>query len=174
MSTITIALIMIGSIAAITLALVSISNKHQKEKKEKLLHQLSRVGTENNMFITKQEILNDGIIGLDSLNKKLLVLENNEDNFNWAIINLDEVKAFSVKKLYQATNIGTLKKRLMEEHLEKIVLQFELKDEKGKIEVPFFVFSKNHIYQLAELEQQAKYWEASLSKLITSKLKKTA
>jgi hypothetical protein len=174
MSSIIMALIIIGSIAAITLVLISINNKHQKRKKEKLLHRFSQMGSENNMSFTSQEILQDGIIGLDGLNKKLLILESSENDFNWTIINLEEVKACNVKKLYQATNRGTLKKRVMEEHLEKVVLQFELKDENGKIEIPFFSFGKNHIYQLAELEQKAKYWEASLSKLFTTKLKKTA
>ncbi|MFL5740206.1 MAG: hypothetical protein ACJ75B_08310 [Flavisolibacter sp.] len=174
MSTIIIALIIICSIATITLVLISINNKHKKRKREKLLNRFSQIGSENNMSFTSQEILQDGIIGLDGLNKKLLILESHEGNFNWTTITLEDVNACYVKKLYQATNIGTFKKRTMEEHLEKVVLQFELKDEKGKIEVPFFIFTKNHIYQLAELEQKAKYWEASLSKLLTSKLKNTA
>jgi hypothetical protein len=174
MSSIITALIIIGSIAAITLVLISINDKHQKRKREKLLHRFSQIGIENNMSFTSQEILQDGIIGLDGLNKKLLILESSEDDFNWTIINLEEVKACNVKKLYQVTNRGTLKKQVMEEHLEKLVLQFELKDKNEKIEIPFFSFGKNHIYQLAELEQKAKYWETSLSKLFTTKLKKTA
>jgi hypothetical protein len=174
MSTIAIASIIIGSIAIITLALVSINNKHQKRKKEKFVRRFSEIGTENNLSFTSQEIMHDGVIGLDGPNRKLLVLEGANDDFSWTIINLDEVKTCQVKKIYQATNAGTLKKQLIEEHLEKVVLQFELKDDKGRIEVPFFIFSKNHIYQLTELEKKARYWEASLSKLLSGQLKKTA
>jgi hypothetical protein len=174
MSSIFMALIIIGSVAAITLVLISINNKHQKRKREKLLHRFSQTGTENNMAFTSQEILQDAIIGLDGLNKKLLILESNENDITWTVINLEEVKACNVKKLYQTTNRGTLKKPELEDHLERIVLQFELKDENRKIEIPFFSFGKNHVFQLAELEQKARYWEASLSKLLTGNLKKTA
>ena len=70
--------------------------------------------------------------------------------------------------------MGTLKRKMTEEHIEKIVLQFEMKNEKGNIEIPFFVFSVNHIYQLAELEQKARHWEAILSKFINGRIKNTA
>jgi hypothetical protein len=174
MSSILTALVIVGSIAAITLVLIYVNNRHQKRKRQKLLHRFSMIGTENNMSFTSQEILQDGIIGLDGLNKKLLVLESSEHDLNWTIIKLEEVKSCSVKKLYQATNRGSLKKQVMEEHLEKLVLQFVLEGENRKVEIPFFNFGKNNIYQLAELEQKARYWEASLSKLLTTKHKKTA
>ncbi|MFL5788984.1 MAG: hypothetical protein ACJ748_13075 [Flavisolibacter sp.] len=174
MSTVSIALIIIGSIAAIILVLVYISNNDQKNKKEKILSQFNHAGTESNMSFISQELLHDRIIGLDGLNKKLLILESNEDDYDHTIINLQDVKACNVKKIYQATNIGTSRKPVIEQHLEKVVLLFEFKDEKRKIEMPFFDFSKNHIYQLAEMEQKAKFWEASLSKFITSSVKKIA
>lgn len=174
MSTIFVAVIIIAVIAIVTLILISSSKKHRKKAREKLLHRFSEFGTANELSFTSQEILNDGIIGLDGLNKKLVVLEKNEGEYDWCVLNLEEVKACNVRKIYQSTNAGTSKKQVMEEHLEKVVLQFELRDEKPRIDVPFFVFSKNHIYELAELEQKAKHWEVILSKMITGKVKKTA
>jgi hypothetical protein len=172
MSTIITALIVIGSIAAITLVLIYINNKHQEREREKLLHRFSQIARENKMSFTSHEVLQDGIIGLDGLSKKLLILQSSEDDLKWSIINLEEVKACNVKKLYQATNRGTLKKRVIEEHLEKVVLQFELKEEKEKIEIPFFIFSKNHLYQLAELEQKQSIGKPAFLNYYSPSLKK--
>jgi hypothetical protein len=132
------------------------------------------VGSENHLSFTSQEIVTGGIIGLDGLNRKLVILENNNGDYNWSIFNLEDIKSFSIKKIFMSANIGSMKKQNVQEHLDKIVLQFEMKDEKGKIEIPFFVFSENHIYQQAELEQKARHWEAILSKFITGQVKKTA
>jgi len=174
MSTILVAVIIIAVVTSISLVLVSISNKHRKQKKEKLLHQFSQLVTANSLSFTSQEILHHGIIGLDGLNKKLLILESNGEEHSWSVIKLEEVKTCNVKRIYQTINAGTLKKPVMEEHLEKIVLRFELKDEKSRIDVPFFVFSENHIYEIAELEEKAKRWETILSKMISDKVKKVA
>ena len=174
MSTILIAAILVTGIAAITITLVAINNKHQKKSRGRLLHRFSEVGSDNNLSFTSQEILNGGIIGLDGLNRKLVILEKNNDEFNWSVINLEDIKSCTVKKIFQATPIGALKRKTIEEHLEKIVLHLEMKNEKASIEIPFFVFSENHIYQLAEMEQKAKHWEAILSKFITGRIKKTA
>jgi hypothetical protein len=174
MSTITTTFIIIGVLAAIIFLLVSINNKHQKRKRNRLLDQFSQAASENNLSLSNQQVLPDAILGLDVMNRKLLVLESEDDAYKGTIINLDEVKSCSVKRQYLTTNAGTLKNRLMEEHLQKLVLEFSFKDEKRKIEIPFFHFNRNHIYQLKELEQKAKYWEDSLSQFIIGKTQKTA
>jgi hypothetical protein len=174
MSTIFVALILIAVVTSISLALVTISNRQRKKKTEKLLNWFSELGTLNNLSFTSQELLHNSIIGLDGLNKKLLILENHSEEHSWCVINLEEVETCNVKRLYQTTNAGSLKKPVMEEHLQKIVLRFGMKDGKTTTDVPFFAFSGNHITEIADLEQKAKHWETILCKMIPGKIKRTA
>jgi len=161
-----IAVVMVLVIAAISLILVRISNHHRKIKTQKMMHHFSQLGTSNALAFTSQEILQDVVIGLDGINRKLLILHNQHESFEWKVVDLAQVHNCSVKKVYLTSGPAHAR----EAHLDRLVLAIELKQGGGIMEVPFFTHSKNHIYQLAEMEQKAKYWVAVLSKLNTKDL----
>ena len=167
MSSLFVAAILVGSVAAICILLVSIHNKHKREAMNKLLKHFSQSGTENNLGFSSQEILNHCVFGLDGVNRKILVVTREDDYYGSFIIDLNEVKNCKVKKTYGAIKADDLKDHKLEQYLEKIVLQFELHG-KPSVEIVFYKNFDNHIYETQELEQKAKHWEAILSKMQTS------
>lgn len=130
----------------------------------KLLNYFRQIGVKHQLNFSSQEILLNCILGLDGIHRKVLIVAQEQDYYTSSIIDLDQVKNCTVKKLYGSIKVGQLRKRRLEEYLQKIVLHFELK--KGQpVEVEFYHHVNNHVYQVLELEQKAKYWEAILSKM---------
>src|SRR6478672_107713 len=104
MSTLFVATILVGSVVAICLFLISIHNKHKREAMNHLLNQFSRSGTENNLGFSSQEVLNNCVLGLDGVNRKILVVTKQDHDYTSLIIDLNEVKSCVVKKMF-----GTIK-----------------------------------------------------------------
>ena len=164
MSTILVAGILVGSLAAICLLLVIIHNKHKREAMDSILKHFSQLGTENGMSFSGQELLHHCILGLDGVSRKILVVTKEDKHYSSFIINLDEVKTCMVKKIYGTIDAGELKTHKLEQYLERIVLHFKFQT-RPPAEVVFYQNFHNHIYELPELEQKAKHWEAILSKM---------
>ena len=175
MSTIIVAAIIISVIISISLKLVSINNKQRKKTSTELLNHFSKLGTENNLSFSSQEILENCIIGLDGMQRKLLILEkNDEDKYDSLVLDLNEVKKCSKKNIYTRVNIGTSKKERFENHLDRIVLDFDFIDNRQPVQILFFEPITNHIFAMLELEQKAKKWETILSQIANTGLKKIA
>lgn len=166
MSTLLIAAILIGSVVAICFLLISIHNKHKREAMNNLLKNFSHLGIENGLSFSSQELLKNSILGLDGVHRKILVVRNEEDFFDSFIIDLNQVKNCTVKKIYGTINVGDLKNHKLEQYLEKIILHFELNG-KPSVEIIFYQHFENHIHETLELEQKARHWESILSKMQT-------
>lgn len=166
MSTLFIAAIIIGIIAGVCVLLVRIDNKQKRIAVNDLLQRFSQLGTNHNLSFSSQEVLKDGVIGLDGMHRKLAVLQKrNEDGYHSNVINLGEIKTCSVKKQYGTIGSGDLQTKKPEQYLEKIVLHFEFNNGSEPVEVMFYNHIDHVIYQIAELENKAKHWEAILSKM---------
>jgi len=175
MSTVIIAAILISVIILISLFLVSINNKHRQKKITELLNHFSKLGTKNNLSFSSHEILENCIIGLDGIKRKLLILKKiDEHRYDSLLLNLNEVKSCSKKKIYRTVNIGTEKKEKFENQIDKIVLVFDFIDNRQPVHVLFFEPITNHMLTMSELEQKAKNWETILTKLVNTDLKKIA
>ena len=175
MSTIIVAAILISVIISICLILVSINNKHRQKTTTELLNHFSNLGIEKNLSFSSQEILENCIIGLDGIQRKLLILNKiNEDKYDSRLLDLNEVKTCFKKKIYRSVNIGTKKKEKFENQIDKIVLAFEFVDDRQPIHILFFEPIMNHILTMSELEQKAKNWETILSQILNPGLKKIA
>lgn len=166
MSAILVAAILVGSVIIICFLLISIHNKHKREAMNNLLKYFSQLGTENNLNFSSQEVLNNSVLGLDGVNRKILVVTKEDGFYTSFIIDLSEVKICTVKKNYGSIKVGDLKNHKLDQYLEKIVLHFELMH-KPPVEVVFYQNSDNHIYETKELEQKAKHWETILMKMHT-------
>ena len=175
MSTIIVTAILISVITGICLILVSINNKHRQKTASELLNHFSKLGTENNLSFSSQEILENCIIGLDGIQRKLLILKKiDKDEYDSILLDLNEVKKCSKKNIYTRVNIGTSKKERFENHLDKIVLDFDFIDNRQPVQILFFEPITNHIFAMSELEQKAKKWETILSQIANTGLKKIA
>jgi len=127
-------------------------------------------GTAHNLSFTGQEILRDKVIGLDGPKRKLLIVEENTEEYDTRIIYLDEVVACKVKKVYAAINSHEYKKNRPEEYLKSIALEFEFNTGGVPVMVLFYKNSVNSIYEIPELEARARHWATTLSKMLPKSL----
>lgn len=166
MSTIIVAIILIAGIAIFLVLLASNERKKTKKNLNLLLIQFSQAAIRHNLFVSKQEIINDSIIGLDGVNRKLLVVYKNDDNiYDEVIINLEEVKQITVESVSAILDAGYSKNTRDNQLLEKIVLRFLFNSDKAAYDFPFYTY-KDSIYKLQELQQKARQWEASFKPLL--------
>ncbi|HWJ89982.1 MAG TPA: hypothetical protein VNR87_02665 [Flavisolibacter sp.] len=164
MSTLLVAAILVGSIVIICFLLISIHNKHKREAMNLILKHFSQSGIENNLSFSSQEVLSHCVLGLDGVNRKILVVTKEGDGFSSLIIDLNEIKLCTVKKVFGTINVGDLKEHKLNQYLEKIVLHFEFSGQ-DPVEIVFYRNIDNHIYEAQELEHKAKHWETILSKM---------
>jgi hypothetical protein len=168
MSTLIVAFIIVGSVTAICYLLISIHNKNKRKALSRQLSNFSLQGTNHNLSFSSQEILQDCVIGLDGVNRKIMLVHtNNHDDCR--IINLNNVKSCSVQKLYGMSGSGNSNKKL-EKYLERITLRLELVNGQP-VEILFYNNLENHIYEITELEQKARQWETMLAKMQPAVLK---
>ena len=174
MSTIIVALIIVFGVIGISAILIYMHNRDLKNKKEKLVFCLSKIGSQRRLCFTSQEELRNTAIGLDGLQRKLLIAEENNGRYDWSIIDLEEVENCSVKKVYDSIDAGGLKRKWVEEYLRTIVLQFNFKNNKASFDLAFYENTVNNIYEMPELEEKARKWQAILSKMVATHAEKIA
>ena len=167
MSDLIIAGILIGIIVSISFLLIYIDKHSKRKRMNHLTNRFSELGSRYQVNFTSQAILKDEILGIDGVQRKLLILNTTDKNeMPHELIDLDELRHCSVKKSYGSINNGDLKNKKLEQYLEKIVLCFEFHMKKPAIEVSFYNHLKNHLFEIPELEQKAKDWESFLSKML--------
>lgn len=171
MSTIFIAAVLISIVAILCLMLVSINNKQIASD---LVSQFNKLGQEMNLYFSKKEILGNLMIGLDDLYKKFLILKKSEDKYDSYVINLNEVKSCSKRKIYERVNIGTMRREIYENCIDKIILEFDYSDNREPFQVSFFESRKNPLLEMSAFEQKARDWEIILNKSINREVKKIA
>ncbi len=166
MSTIIVAVIVLTVSAILILLRVSNERKISRSRLKKLLLSFSQSAIQNKLSISGQEIINDNMIGLDAVNRKLLVVYKNNDNlFDNVVIDLNEVKQCSVESVSGIIDHDNSKKSRLDQFLEKIVLRFKFNSGNGSYDFPFYTYN-NSVYQLPELQQKAKQWQAYIKPLL--------
>ena len=161
-----IALVIVLSIFIIILLLVIMHNRHLNARGNSMLSFFKTAGTAHNLSFTGQEILRDKVIGLDGPKRKLLIVEEAGEEYDTRIIYLDEVSVCKVKKVYAAINSHEYRKNRPEEYLKSIALEFEFSTDEAPAVVLFYKNSINSIYEIPELEDRAKHWATTLSKML--------
>ena len=139
----------------------------------KLLNRFRELGLHYNLNFSNKAILDNCLLGFDAVQRKLLVL-NRDNECSHELIDLHQLEFCFVKKTYGTIDGGALKNKRLEHYLEKIILCLELKTEKRKVEIVFYRRVDQPLYQLFELEQMAKDWEALLSKIPGKEVKRTS
>lgn len=166
------ATILLGVIIA-PIPLLVIADKRQKRKALRtLMQQFSERGSEYGLAFSSQEVLPNAVLGLDGVQRKLLVFERrSEDQMETTVVSLQDVRSCTVRKYYRNIEQGSLSAHKLEEYLEKICLHFEMNSGQGR-DILFYDHISNHFQQALELEQKARHWEAILSKMHGSLLKR--
>ena len=145
-----------------------------KGSQQKLIAFFNKHGFLNKLTFTGREVLSNKIIGVDISQRKLLLIEENDNSYHSKIIDLGEVKTCKVKKTYTAINTNNFKKNRIEEYLNSIALQFHFKNEKTPAAL---LFNKNKFHDtrvLKKLANKIKNWECRLSKMLIDKEQEAA
>ncbi len=141
--------------------------KNPKKKKEDLFLQLSWEGTANNLIFCSQEILQNKVIGIDGIHRKIMIVEKTRDTYNCSIISLDEVEHCELVKSCGSLNPANLKNFEIEKNLHAIELQFEFKNHSQPASITFYNSLINSRKEFDLLKAKAEFWSVMLSKLIT-------
>lgn len=140
--------------------------KNEKKKIQRLFLHLSKEGTNYGLVFCSQEMLQNKVIGIDGIHRKIMILERNKHRFNCSIINLDEVQQCELVK-----NCGSLHKENIKNfngnNLNAIELQFEFKNHAEPASIIFYDSLKNSKKELALLKAKAEFWSTMLSKMLT-------
>ena len=132
-----------------------------------LHNRLTELGIKNNLRFSSQEILANAVIALDGIQGKLLVINGiGKDQYHETLIDLDDLRSCTLKKEYGSIKVGDLKKRRLEQLLNRISLHFEFRNKKDSIDVPFYEQSETGKTNVSELELKANRWGIILSKML--------
>ncbi len=127
--------------------------------------QLSKEGSKLNLSFSGYEVLNNMIMALDGINRKMLLMHCNDITKQPVIIPLSETLNVSVKKTYSGIPAGSLRHKSLETFIDKIVLEFEMSDNPSKVMVPVFDAAVNQPDERVTLEKKARNWQRLLMKL---------
>jgi hypothetical protein len=174
MSTIIVASIILFGVIGITIIFVYMHNQHLKKKRQVLLFCLNKLAAQHGLSFTSQEVLLNKAIGLHGLQRKLLIVEENNAQYDWNVIDLEEVENCLVKKVYDRIDAGGLKTKRVEEYLRTIVLQFNFNNNNPSFDFILYENTVNSIYEMPALENKARKWQAMFSKMIMVQAKERA
>lgn len=165
MSTIIVAVILLAFIAIFILLLAANERKKNRRTLNELLLSFSQSAIKYNLSISGQEVINESMIGLDAVHRKLLVVYKNKDNvYDDLVIDLSEVTHCSVESVSKIIDHGNSKSKL-DQLLEKIVLRFLFNSGNVAYDFPFYTYS-NSVYELPGLQQKARQWQTYINPLL--------
>jgi hypothetical protein len=110
--------------------------------------------------------LGNKIIALDGRKKSLLILETGKGLTEPCIIDLNNVAAVATRESYGSIQQGDLRNKNIEEFLERIDLQFKLKDSEETVAIPFYDGAVDTESDKLKLVRNAKNWQMVLSRLL--------
>jgi hypothetical protein len=174
MDSVIISIVIITILIIVFKTLVSINNRDRKEKMSDLVHRFDILEKEYNLNIYKKEILQDFIVGLDKLRKKLFIFKKALDKYDFMIVNIKDLKFCSKKKIYNSSMVQSTRNRRPDKYLDKIVLEFDYTSGNETIRVVYYDSMINNATEISDLDKRADEWERELAEMINGNLKKIA
>ncbi len=142
---------------------------YAKRKKEKLFRQLSKEGATNELTFCSQEILDNKVIGIDGIHRKILILEQNRKTYTTSIISLDEVlhcQLLTDEGVFDSDDFKTVGQQISTGVLG---LQFEFNNRQAAS----IIFNNNLTRpkrEFALLKAKAEYWCVMFSKMLNQQV----
>lgn len=165
MSSIMIAAILVGVTVGIPTIFISIFSHNKRKKKADLMKKFHEEGSKRGLSFSSTEHLKGTLVGFDGLKQSFLIYDfENENQFHQ--IDLATVSKCIVKKETEIINAGEPNKPIKENHLRSIELVFEHNGRTAPYSVCYYHSNHNSIYEIAELEMKAKYWETMVGKIV--------
>ena len=85
---------------------ISFLSRRSRKKKEGPFLQLSREGAANNLIFCSQEMLQNKVIGIDGIHRKILIVEKIKNKYNSSLISLNEVQNCKLITKYKTSEPG--------------------------------------------------------------------
>jgi hypothetical protein len=151
---------LITAIIAALLVIISLGYYRKQTKAEGVYISFKNAATAFNLSFTKQEVLGNRVIGIDAANNKLLFLEARGNKHDGYLINLDEIKGCSVKRVYGAMHTDGSN---LESYVNSVALKLDYKNGAKPTVLIFYDRTINAENEMRERATQAKAWQALLS-----------
>lgn len=161
MSTILMAMLIIAVTVIIPWIFIARHKKAQQKKAYNNFRMLSNAGSERELSFSRQEVIQNKVLGLDGQQQKLLIIEL-ENDYDVTCIDVKNLSQCRVDKIYQPVMDGAGTK---ENRLSEIRLSFYFADSREPVAVPFYT-AIDSIYRMAEMEAKAKEWQLAVAGLI--------
>lgn len=155
-------LIIIFTIIFIIIIIMKMQNRFLYKKLSRLFNQSSEMASRNDLRFSSQLVLNDMVLSVDGIHRKLLVVK---EDAAYRIIDLNLVRLCTVHKEYFTIQAGALDNHTIEHYLKTISIQLSFYT--GEVmSLPFYEKGIDHLHQAFECEAKARDWESMLNKLI--------
>jgi len=150
-------------LAGICLVIIFLHNRSKQKQAGWRISRFTKIAHENKLVLSDTDQLVHGMLGIDYSNNKLCVFQEPVD----CIIDIGCLKRCHKQKKWLHIPASKDNHR-PETHLEKIVLACEFKQQGLPVELVFYEYQYNSIFQMQELEQQADYWEIVINQQMNS------
>jgi hypothetical protein len=161
--------------ALMIILLVVLGAKKTRNKKNRVYLYFSLLVSKYKIKISGQEVIKNHLIGLDGMNRKILILSGiDTGKLQALVVNLADVRFCSLRKNFSSVNEGNRKNPRIDYLFEKILLRFEFKNHQEPVEIIFYDHLENDISEISDLEKKAKHWETLLSKMLVMPYLKSA
>jgi hypothetical protein len=162
MSTILMAMLILAFTIILPWIFISRHRKNLKNQERANFQRFSTAGTERQLSFSRQEIVQNKIIGFDGLQQVLMIAEL-DNNYDIICIAVKELAACTIDKAYYTVGETAMDK---EKILKDTRLVFHFHDNREPVAVLFYNNHNDSIYVMADMEAKAKEWQTAVSKLI--------
>ncbi len=166
--------LVIISVASFLYALTPFFVPGSKKKIEHLVRKLNRLGAANQFIFCSQEILQDKVIGIDGIHRKILILEKVKGGYQSCIISLDEVHDCKLVANSASITRDRLKNILGRTTEMTLALQFEFNNHMQPASIIFTDGINSSKKEFEFLKAKAQYWCAMFSKMLIPQIEARA
>jgi hypothetical protein len=140
-----------------------------KKRHNKLLSDLNKIAAHFKLKLSKIEAVKNTAFALDTLRKKLLLIDENDRPF-FKTIDLRNIEACTVKVDYRSINAGDLDEKNMDEFIDKVELQISHVDPLKSVNIDFYDKNKDNVSELRPLIDKATGWRDEIAKKLPANL----
>lgn len=149
---------------------VSALVRNSRKTREKLFLRLSEEGTTNKLVFCSQEILQNKVIGIDGIHRKIMILEKVKNKFSTSIISLDEVRNCELVTSCGSLNEENFRKLEAAKKSFSIELHFKFINSAHSRSIIFYDSLLNSKKELVLLKAKAEYWSIMFSKMVVGQV----
>lgn len=141
-----------------------------KKKKEKLFLRLSKDGDSNGLTFCSQELLENKLIGIDGIHRKIMIVERIKNHYESSIISLEEVHHCEL--ITNEDEIADMNFKTFSEQIKSVVLElrFEFNNHHETVSIIFAKGLNTSRKEIELLRSKAEYWSLMFSKMLAKQV----